>query len=310
MERRWLLVGALVGALLSVPGVADADAIAISSAGVSRSGRLCVNLNGSPGDVAVVNLTPVNATAAGNGQLISSDTATPPQASNVNFAPGTVDPNVATATIGTNGQVCYANSTHATVDIIADHLATIHADAVTTDVTGAPQRVLDTRVTSPVTASLCSTSGRCIAAVDAVGTGHTYAFLLSDDGGTTWRHSSTAFTDQRAGLFGGFSATSMACTTETVCEARSETQFFSPAAGSGTAYWRTGDGGRTWQRQFVQSGGLPETRHGAGPNPPKGPDPTPIVRHLRGSVRCRCAGRGARGGTWDRRTGARTTSHA
>ena len=37
--------------------------------GVAASGRLCFAVTGSPGDVAVVNLTPVEAGGAGNGQL-------------------------------------------------------------------------------------------------------------------------------------------------------------------------------------------------------------------------------------------------
>ncbi|HWL42431.1 MAG TPA: hypothetical protein VNQ73_05765, partial [Ilumatobacter sp.] len=86
------------------------------------------------------------AEGAGNGQLVSSDITTPPNASNVNYAPGTVDPNVAAAPIGTDGQVCYVNSHHTTVHLIADHLGTINANSYTlADPTGAPLRKLDTR---------------------------------------------------------------------------------------------------------------------------------------------------------------------
>ena len=51
------------------------------------SERVCFDVSGAPGDVELVNLTPVEATAPGNGQLISSDVVTPPEASNVNFGP-------------------------------------------------------------------------------------------------------------------------------------------------------------------------------------------------------------------------------
>src|SRR5690606_33200396 len=89
---------------------------------VAPSGRVCFAVAGSPGDVAVVNLTPVLASGAGDGQLVSSGVQ-PPLASNVNFASGSVDPNVALARIGDDGQVCYVNSRHSSVHLVADHLA-------------------------------------------------------------------------------------------------------------------------------------------------------------------------------------------
>jgi hypothetical protein len=113
---------------------------------VSRRGRTCVGVNGLPGDLALVNLTPVAASGPGNGQLVSSDVASPPVASNVNFGPGTVDPNVAAAPIGSDGRVCYVNSEHNSVHLIADHLATISSTAITLATpTGAPARRIDTR---------------------------------------------------------------------------------------------------------------------------------------------------------------------
>ncbi len=108
--------------------------------------RLCFEVTGNPGDAAVVNLTPVLASGPGDGQLVSSDVATPPVASNVNFGAGTVDPNVAIARIGTDGQVCFVNSNHAELDLIADHLGTLDAAAYTPATTnGAPDRRVDTR---------------------------------------------------------------------------------------------------------------------------------------------------------------------
>ena len=113
---------------------------------VGPNGRVCFAVAGSPGDVALVNLTPVLASDAGDGQLVSSDVKSPPVASNVNFAPGTVDPNVAAAPIGADGRVCYVNSAHSSVHVIADHLASISKSAVTLATpTGAPQRKVDTR---------------------------------------------------------------------------------------------------------------------------------------------------------------------
>jgi hypothetical protein len=134
------LTTALVAALtvaVAAPVVAD----------VAPSGRLCFSVAGSPGDVALVNLTPVLAQGPGNGQLISSDVTTPPVASNVNYQPGSIDPNVAAARIGADGKVCYVNSVHTNVHLVADHLGTIDAAAYTTATpNGAPDRKIDTRI--------------------------------------------------------------------------------------------------------------------------------------------------------------------
>ena len=93
-----------------------------------------------------MNVTPVEAGGAGDGQLVSSDVATPPVASNVNYGLGTVDPNVAVAPIGADGQVCYVNSVHTSVHLVADHLGTIAAGSFQQATTsGAPDRKLDTR---------------------------------------------------------------------------------------------------------------------------------------------------------------------
>src|SRR5690606_35744105 len=104
--------------------------------------RLCFEVEGSPGDVVVVNLTPVRATGVGHGLLVGGDASDPAEASNVNYAPGTVDPNLALAPIGTAGDVCFANADQAAVHLVADHLATIDAAAI--DLAG-PTRALDTR---------------------------------------------------------------------------------------------------------------------------------------------------------------------
>ena len=111
-------------------------------------GQLCFAANGSPGDAAIVNLTPVQATGNGNGLLISSDVKDdPPTAANVNFRSGSVDPNVAVATIGADGQVCFQNSIHASVHLIADHLGTVAGAAYAPATsTGAPERKVDTRI--------------------------------------------------------------------------------------------------------------------------------------------------------------------
>jgi len=112
---------------------------------VEPGAQLCFDVAGKPGDVALVNLTPVLASGPGDGQLISSG-LTPPEASNVNFGPGSVDPNVAAAPIGADGKVCYVNSKHSNVQVVADHLGSVSRDAITLATpTGAPDRKVDTR---------------------------------------------------------------------------------------------------------------------------------------------------------------------
>ncbi len=107
---------------------------------------MCFEVAGSPGDAALVNLTPVQADRKGNGLLVSSDVTTAPQASNVDYAPGVVDPDVAIAPIGADGKVWYVNSNLAAVHLVADHLGTIDANAHTAATsTGAPDRKVDTR---------------------------------------------------------------------------------------------------------------------------------------------------------------------
>ena len=114
---------------------------------IKPSGQLCFSVAGSPGDAAIVNLTPIRATGPGDGLLISSDVKSdPPLGSTVNFGTGTVDPNIGVARIGTDGQVCFQNSIHNSVDLVADHLGTIAATAYTAaQPSGAPNRRVDTR---------------------------------------------------------------------------------------------------------------------------------------------------------------------
>jgi len=131
-------------------GLAAAGATVLpqpAQAAIDRSGQTCFSVNGDPGDAAIVNLTPILASEPGNGQLISSDVKSdPPLASNANFGPGTVDPNAAVTPIGADGQVCYQNSVHTSVHLVADHLGSIAASAYTPATpSGAPDRKVDTR---------------------------------------------------------------------------------------------------------------------------------------------------------------------
>lgn len=72
---------------------------------VAPSTKICIAAVGAkPGDYIGVNVTPAGATA------------------NVNFGPGTIDPNVAFVKIGTDGEFCFTNSEHGTVNVIIDEL--------------------------------------------------------------------------------------------------------------------------------------------------------------------------------------------
>ncbi|MCB0965410.1 MAG: VCBS repeat-containing protein [Ilumatobacter sp.] len=114
---------------------------------VAPGDRVCFTVAGNPGDAAIVNLTPVGAAAGGDGLLLSSNVTNRPEASNVNFGPGTIDPNVAIAPIGNDGKVCYTNSTHTWVHLVADHLGTIAKNAYTPAKNdGTPLRKADTRL--------------------------------------------------------------------------------------------------------------------------------------------------------------------
>ncbi len=118
----------------------------------------CFSVEGPPGDVAFVNLTPVNASSAGHGLLTTSAISSEGSASNVNFAPGAIDPNVAAATIGTDGSVCFVNSEHASVDLVADELFNLN-DEYAALALHAPERRLDTRLAGGT--SLAPSERRC-----------------------------------------------------------------------------------------------------------------------------------------------------
>jgi hypothetical protein len=141
------VVAGLLAATVAVVAAAAPGAGSASGAGpLVPQQRLCFGVAGDPGDVAVVNLTPVLAKGPGNGLLVSSDITQPPVASNVNFGPGSVDPNVAFAPIGSDGQVCFVNSNHSQVDLVADHLGTIAIESFTpANPDATPKRTVDTR---------------------------------------------------------------------------------------------------------------------------------------------------------------------
>ena len=163
--RTILLVVVGLIAAISVPLMSSSPASADNIIG--PSGRRCVAVAGSPGDAAVVNVTPVLARGAGNGVVVSSDVATAPVAANVNFGVGSVDPNLVIVPIGDDGKVCYVNSRHTSVHLVADHLGTIaNAAYAPAKASGAPTRLIDTRVAG----GLIGPSGRrCVVVAGSPG---------------------------------------------------------------------------------------------------------------------------------------------
>ncbi len=158
---------------------------------IGPSARRCFAVAGSPGDAAVVNLTPVGATGYGYGVLVSSDVTNAPTASNVNYALGSTDPNVAMVPIGADGRVCFENAPFAAVDLVADQLGTVAADSYRPATTsGAPRRVIDTRQNGGV---IGPSARRCFAVAGSPGdaavvnltpvgaTGYGYGVLVSSD---------------------------------------------------------------------------------------------------------------------------------
>ena len=60
------------------------------------------------------------------------------------FGPGTFDPNVGAAVVGQSGEVCFANSVHGDVDLVADPQLLLNPTTFTA--TASPVRQVDTRV--------------------------------------------------------------------------------------------------------------------------------------------------------------------
>ena len=121
-----------------------------NGARVAADESTCVGVPGAvPGEFVGLNVTPVNATAPGYGVAHSSDERAR-TTSNVNFGPGTVDPNVAFVKVGVDSDVCVTNSRHGAVDIVIDAMTVAGTATLRTPVPAGPQRLLDTRQTEPL----------------------------------------------------------------------------------------------------------------------------------------------------------------
>lgn len=125
---------------------------------VPSSGSACADVVGAdPGDFVGVNVTPVRAGAVGFGTLHSSGVAAG-STSNVNFRPGSADPNVAFVEVGADGQVCFTNSEAGSVDVTLDQLVVADPSALSQPQASGAARLLDTRSSGSVAAagSVCT----------------------------------------------------------------------------------------------------------------------------------------------------------
>ena len=136
--------------------------IGLGGTKLARSATRCVNANGTPGGYTAINITPIDADARGNGSLHSSNDG-PPATANVNFGPGTVDPNVAIVQIGTDGKICFTNSEHANVNIILDQLVNADTTAFSLPTANGAVRIANTRTGLGGT-KLARSATRCIIA--------------------------------------------------------------------------------------------------------------------------------------------------
>lgn len=113
------------GPMFSLPtadGAARLVDTRLTNTPVAAASTRCVPAVGAdPGDYITVNVTPVEATTFGHGTIHSSDDPAG-DTSNVNFGPGTVDPNTTTVHVGTDGNICFTNSIHGPVHLIIDEL--------------------------------------------------------------------------------------------------------------------------------------------------------------------------------------------
>jgi hypothetical protein len=106
---------------------------------------LCVAAVGAtPGSHVLLNVIAVGAVTPGFATVHSSDVAAG-ATSNVNFGPGTVDPNVAFAKVGTDGRVCITNSEHGPVDVVIDEFVVATAGTFTDPTLLGAVRLADTR---------------------------------------------------------------------------------------------------------------------------------------------------------------------
>lgn len=134
---------------------------------VDAAGSVTLAASGAQaGDWIGVNITPIEARANGFGIIHSSDVAAG-STSNVNFGPGTVDPNFAMVQVGSDGNIMFTNSRHGSVHVIIDQLLVLDQDLQQPAADGSV-RLADTRVGAGG-ARLSAGGSMCTSAVGARG---------------------------------------------------------------------------------------------------------------------------------------------
>lgn len=117
---------------------------------VGPGASVCPRAVGAPGEVAVLNVTPVQASGRGFAAVRASDAPSnnslgESAVSNVNFAVGSVDPNLAFAKIGSDGRICVDNSRHATIHLVVDQMGALPASVFVPAAASGATRLIDTR---------------------------------------------------------------------------------------------------------------------------------------------------------------------
>ena len=169
---------------------------------VAPGASVCPRAVGTPGEVAVVNVTPVQASGRGFAAVRASDAPSnnslgDAAVSNVNFAIGSVDPNLAFAKIGSDGRICVDNSRDATVHLVVDQMGALPASVFVPAAASGATRLIDTRrglvvggiATGPIRpgGAVCATAvGRpgdvaVVNGTPVAATGHGYMAVRASD---------------------------------------------------------------------------------------------------------------------------------
>jgi hypothetical protein len=109
--------------------------------------RRCVTLAGSPGDYVIANATVVAPSGAGFATVHNSSADWLASSTN-NFQAGWTIPNLTITKVGSDGRICMTSI--ATTHMILDVVGYIKASAINPVTTAGADRVLDTRVDSPL----------------------------------------------------------------------------------------------------------------------------------------------------------------
>lgn len=113
---------------------------------LAPGGTVCFTVGGAvAGDFGGVNLLAVEASGPGYATLHSSAEA-PGTTSNINFAPGSVDPNFGIAAFGSDRSLCLTNSRNSSAHVVIDSQVIAKANVFSKPSVAGTVRLVDTRV--------------------------------------------------------------------------------------------------------------------------------------------------------------------